>query len=96
MAIRCTMTFYGEDGESVEHHKKWYHYLVVANPGSVPGSAVASIITLSDAKTDASDVGTEHTICTSEGGLEASLSKADDYLSHHHPGFKKIISKPQG
>ncbi len=48
MPLRCTLTFYGEDGESVEHHKKWYHYLVVANPGTSPGSAVASIITLSD------------------------------------------------
>jgi hypothetical protein len=95
MALRCTMTFYGEDGESVEHHKKWYHYLVVANPGSEPGSAVASIFTLSDARTESSAVGSEYTICTPEGGLEASLSKADDYLSHHHPGLKKIVSKPR-
>ena len=95
MPLRCTMTFYGEDGESVEHHKKWYHYLVVAHPGSEPGSAVASIITLSDARTENSDVGTEHTISISEGGLEASLSMADSYLSQHHPGLKKIISKPR-
>jgi hypothetical protein len=95
MALRCTMTFYGEDGESVDHHKQWYHYLVVASPGPAPGSAVASIITLSDTRAESSQVGSEHMISTSEGGLEASLSMADDYLSRHHPGLKKIISKPK-
>ena len=75
MSLRCTMTFYGEDGESVDHRKQWYHYLVVANPGSTPGSAVASIVTLSDARTESSNAGSERTICTSDGGLEASLKR---------------------
>jgi hypothetical protein len=87
------MTFYGEDGESLDHQKKWYHYLVVAKSGNLPGSAVASIITLADATTESTNAGSEHTICTSEGGLEASLKKAEEYLSQHHPGFKSITSK---
>jgi hypothetical protein len=96
MALRCTLTFYGEDGESVEHHKKWYHYLVVANPGSAPGSAVASIITLSDARAESNNSSSgavEHTISTSEGGMEASLKLAEDYLTQHHPGLKRITGK---
>ena len=96
MSLRCTMTFYGEDGASFDHHKQWYHYLVVANPGSVPGSAVASIITLSDARTESSNTGSERTICTSEGGLEASLKKAEEYLTQHHPGLKRIMSRSRG
>jgi hypothetical protein len=95
MPLRCTLTFYGEDGESVEHHKKWYHYLVVANPGPAPGSAVASIITLSDARAEsnASSGEVEHTISTSEGGMEASLKLAEDFLTEHHPGLKRITGK---
>jgi hypothetical protein len=87
------MTFYGEDGESVDHQKQWYHYLVVANPGDVPGSAVASITTLSDARTDSSNAGARHTIRTFEGGLEASLKMAEEYLTRHHPGLKRIMSQ---
>jgi hypothetical protein len=93
MALRCTLTFYGEDGESVEHHKKWYHYLVVANPGASPGSAVANIITLSDARVESNNGGLQHTISTSEGGMEASLKLAEDYLTQHHPGLKRITGK---
>jgi hypothetical protein len=96
MALRCTMTFYGEDGASVDHQKNWYHYLIVANPGPAPGSAVASIITLSDARAASSNVFSEHTINTSEGGPEASLKMAEEYLSRHHAGLKRITGKPQG
>jgi hypothetical protein len=95
MSLRYTVTFYGEDGESLDHRKQWYHYLVVANPGSAPGSAVASITTLSDARHEFSNAGSQHTICTSEGGLEASLKEAEEYLSRHHPGLKRILSRSQ-
>jgi hypothetical protein len=87
------MTFYGEDGESQNHQKKWYHYLIVANPGKLPGSAVASIITLADAQAESTSAGAEHTISTSEGGVEASLKKAEEYLSQHHPGLKRILGR---
>jgi hypothetical protein len=93
MPLRCTMTFYGEDGESLDHRKQWYHYLVVANPGVVPGSAVASIITLSDARTESSTAGSERTILSSEGGAESALKLAEEYLGSHHPGLTKIISR---
>jgi hypothetical protein len=93
MSLRCTMTFYGEDGESVDHRKQWYHYLVVANPGSEPGSAVASIVTLSDARTESSNAGSKHIIRASEGGLEASLKMAEEYLTQHHAGLKRIMSR---
>jgi hypothetical protein len=95
MSLRCTMTFYGEDGESLDHRKQWYHYLVVANPGSVPGSAVASIFTLSDAKTESSNAGSERTILSSDGGAESALKMAEEYLGNHHPGLNKIISRRQ-
>jgi hypothetical protein len=54
---------------------------------------VASIITLGDARTESSGVGAERTICTSEGGMEASLKMAEDYLTQHHPGLKRITTK---
>ena len=94
MALRCTMTFYGEDGESVDHRKQWYHYLVVALPGSVPGSAVASITTLSDARTESSNAGSQHTIQAS-GGAESALKMAEEYLANHHRGLNKIVSPPR-
>ena len=96
MPLRCTMTFYGEDGESVDHRKQWYHYLVVAKPGTLPGSAVASITTLSDARTESSNAGSQHLIQTSDGGAESALKMAEDYLGSHHPGLNKIISPPRG
>jgi hypothetical protein len=96
MPLRCTMTFYGEDGESVDHHKQWYHYLVIANPGTAPGSAVASITTLSDARTESSNAGSRHTIQASDGGAESALKMAEEYLGNHHPGLNKIISRPRG
>ena len=95
MPLRCTMTFYGEDGRSADGHKKWYHYLVVANPGSSPGSAVASIHTVSETKSDGGNSEPSDTILAEAGGLETALSLAEEYLSHHHPGLKKIIGKPQ-
>ena len=95
MSLRCTMTFYGEDGASVDHQKKWYHYLIVANSGSEPGSAVASITTLSDAEADSSNAGSRHMITASEGGPEASLKMAEEYLTQHHAGLKRIMSRPR-
>ena len=96
MALRCTMTFYGEDGESADHQKKWYHYLVVASPGTVPGSAVASIVTVSETKAESGSQGSSETILAEDGGPENAIHMAEEYLSHHHPGFKKIIGKPRG
>jgi hypothetical protein len=83
MPLRCTMTFYGEDGGSADGHKKWYHYLVVA------------IHTVSETKSAGGSHEPSDLILAEAGGLETALSMAESYLSHHHPGLKKIIGKPQ-
>jgi hypothetical protein len=90
------MTFYGEDGEAADHQKKWYHYLVVANPGTLPGSAVASIVTVCDTKDEPGSRGSSETILAEDGGPENAIHMAEAYLCRHHPGLKKIIGKPHG
>jgi hypothetical protein len=90
------MTYYGEEGDGLDLPRKWYHYLVVGSPGTKPGSGVASILTLSEARAEGMSGGPSHTILTQDGGPEKAIEMAEEYLNHHHPGLKKIISKPHG
>jgi hypothetical protein len=90
------MTYYGEEGEGLDLPRKWYHYLVVASPGTKPGSGVASILTLSEARAEGMSGGPSHTIFAQEGGPDAALGFAEEFLTRHHPGLKKIVSRPQG
>ena len=92
MALHRTMTFYGEEENDDDLPTTWFHYLVIASPGSKAGSGVASIITLSEARAQAIDHGPSHTIFVKDGGPETALVKAEEFLDHHHPGLKKIIS----
>ena len=96
MALHCTMTYYGEEVEGHDLPRKWYHYLVVASAGTKPGSGVASILTLSDARADGMNRGPSHTVFAPDGGPETALKMAEEFLSQHHPGLKKIISRPGG
>jgi hypothetical protein len=94
MALHRTMTYYGrEDNVVNDLPETWYHYLVIASPGPKAGSGVASIITLSQAKAQALEHGPSHTIFAKEGGPEAALVQAEQFLTAHHPGLKKIISE---
>ena len=94
MALHRTMTYYGEqeNDNDGELPTTWFHYLVIASPGSKAGSGVASIITLSEARAQAIAQGPSHTIFAKEGGPQTALVKAEEFLDHHHPGLKKIIS----
>ena len=95
MALHCTMTYYGDEGEGLDLPKTWYHYLVVASPGTKPGTGVASILTLSEARAEAMTRGPSHTILANAGGPERALEMAEEFLNHHHQGLKKIISRRQ-
>ena len=92
MALHRTMTYYGEEENDDDLPTMWYHYLVIASPGAKAGSGVASIITLSQARAQALAHGPSHTIFVKEGGPETALAKVEEFLDHHHPGLKKIVS----
>jgi hypothetical protein len=92
MALHRTMTYYGEEDHDRDLPRAWYHYLVIASPGSKYGSGVASIITLSQARAEAVTQGPSHIITAQEGGPEGALSEAEAFLDRHHHGLKKIVS----
>jgi hypothetical protein len=92
MALHRTMTYYGEEENNDHLPATWYHYLVIASAGTKPGSGVASIITLSEARAQAIARGPSHTILAKEGGPEAALVETEKFLDKHHPGLRKIIS----
>jgi len=87
------MTYYGEEDQHENLPRVWYHYLVIASPGHKAGSGVASIITLSQARARAISDGPSHTIFAKDGGPATALAKAEEFLDHHHPGLRKIISE---
>jgi hypothetical protein len=88
------MTYYGHEESALDDlPETWYHYLVIASTGPKAGSGVASIITLSQARALALAHGPSHTIFAKEGGPEAALVQAEQFLTAHHPGLKKIISE---
>jgi hypothetical protein len=86
------MTYYGEEDHSADLPRTWYHYLVIASPGTKAGSGLASIITLSQAKGRDMASGPSHIITANEGGPEAALAKAEQFLDGQHHGLRKIVS----
>ncbi len=93
-AIQRTASYFGKEEDQFGMPQPWYYYLVVASPGPKPGSGLASIISLSTA---AHDLGTKpgpfQALVAREGGPEAALAKAEEFLDSQHPGLKKIISE---
>ncbi|MEJ7638314.1 MAG: hypothetical protein WKF75_10155 [Singulisphaera sp.] len=87
------MSYFGQEEDAHGMPNPWYHYLVVASPGPKAGSGVASIISLSAAKRSRIAQGSSHSIVAKEGGPEAALCKAEDYLDDQHPELKKIVSE---
>jgi hypothetical protein len=96
MALHCTMTYYGEEGDGLDLPRQWHHYLVIASPGTKPDSGVASILMLSATGAEGTSGAPSHTILTQEGGPNKALEMAEEYLSRRHSGLKRIISKSQG
>jgi hypothetical protein len=92
MALHQTITYYGKDEHNGDLPTKWFHYLVIASPGSKAGSGVASIITLSQAAAQSIAPGPSDTIFAHDGGPQTALIQAEEFLDGHHPGLKKIIS----
>jgi hypothetical protein len=92
MALNRTMTYYGEEAGDRDLPRTWYHYLVIASPGTTPDSGVASIITLSQSRAEGMTSGPSHIIVAKEGGPAAALASAEAFLDRHHPGLKKIAS----
>src|SRR5271157_3570647 len=95
MAFYCTMTYHGNDDDSHGMPKPWFHYLVLASPSAKPGSGTASIVPLSESRAKGIAQGPSHTIIAKEGGPEAALKMAEEFLDKEHPGLKKIISDPK-
>jgi hypothetical protein len=93
MALHRTMTYYGAEHNDQDLLTVWYHYLVIAGSGTKAGSGVASIITLSQVKANGISDASPHTIFAKDGGPATALAKAEEFLDHHHPGLKKIISE---
>jgi len=91
--LHQTMSYFGNDEDEHGIPKPWYHYLVVASPGPRAGSGVASIIELSEAKASGVAQDPSTTIAAREGGPEAALSKAEEYLDSRHPGLKKVVNE---
>jgi hypothetical protein len=87
------MTYYGEEPNGGDLPATWYHYLVIASPGTKSGSGLASIITLSQARARDIAPGPSHTIIANEGGPTAALAKAEQFLDGQHRGLKKIVSR---
>ncbi len=92
MAIHSTMTYHGDNNDPNGMPDPWFHYLVVASPGPKPGSGTASIVSLSEARAKAIGQGPSHTIIAKEGGPEAALKMAEQFLDDEHAGLKKIVS----
>jgi hypothetical protein len=95
MALHCTMTYHGTDEDARGMPDPWFHYLVVASPGARPGSGTASIVALSTARATGMAQGPSHILIAKEGGPEAALRLAEEFLDKEHPGLKKIISDPK-
>jgi hypothetical protein len=93
VAIQRTMSYFGEGNDQHGMPDPWYHYLVVAGPGPRAGSGVASIVSLSEARATGLAQGPSHTLVAPDGGPEAALSRAEEFLDSQHRGLKKIISE---
>jgi hypothetical protein len=73
----------------------WFQYLVVASPWIKAGSGSASILSLTAARAKGIAQGPAHTVIAKEGGEEAALTVAEDFLDKEHPGLKKLVSDPK-
>jgi hypothetical protein len=93
VATHQTVTYNESEKDEYGMPKVWYHYLVVARPGSQPGSAVASVISLSKARANGSAQGPSHVVSVPDGGPDAALAKAVEYLDDLHPGLEKVIGE---
>jgi hypothetical protein len=93
MALHCTMTYHGEEDTGGDLPATWYHYLVIASPGTKAGAGLASILTLSQARAKDINPGPSHILLVDEGGPEAALAKAEHFLDSQHHGLRKIVSR---
>jgi hypothetical protein len=95
MALHCTVTYHGEEEDANGMPNPWFHYLVVASSGAKPGSGMASIISLSEARAAGIAQGPSHMIIAKVGSPEAAIKQAEEFLTTEHPGLKKIVSDPK-
>jgi len=93
MAIHQTVTYFNHEKDGHGISRPWHHYLVVAKSGSKPGSGLASIIVLSQARATEIAQGPFETVVVSSGGLEAALAKAQEVLDAQHPELKKLVGE---
>ncbi len=94
MVLHCTMTYHGpipDDGEP----QPWFHYLVVSKPGPNAGAGSATIMSLSDARTERAAQGKSNVVSATSGGPQGALAEAERFLDAKHPGLRKIVSDPR-
>ncbi len=91
-SIHRTVTYLGEETDSHGMPSPWYHYLLTSRPGPNSGSGVASILPLSESRATGVAQGSSRRIAVDEGGPEAALSQAEQFLDDQHAPLKKIAS----
>ena len=96
IGVHQTVAYRGDRQDERGMPTPLHHYLIVAKPGPQPGSGVASIISLSEAKASGVAQGPSHTVVAQAGGPEGALAKAEQYLDGLHPGLKKVVGKRKG
>jgi hypothetical protein len=94
LALHQTATYYEAEKDEYGEPKYLHHYLIVAKPGWEPGAATASIITLRKPRANGDLLSPTEAFSVTEGGPEAALAQAADYLDRQHPGLPKMQMPP--
>ena len=89
--IHQTFGYRGQEAETNGRTSPLYHYLVVAKPGTTPGSAFASVISLSEARAMGVAQRPSQDFHVEAGGPAAALECAEHFLDAQHTGLMKII-----
>lgn len=89
MTFNQTLTYLGSDRDHHGAPHQWFHYLAVAHPVGTEGAATVKILSLAEAIAQGVPRGPVKIISVSEGGTEAALKEAHDFLDQEHAGLSK-------
>lgn len=95
MTFSQTLTYLGS---SQDHHgtpHPWFHYLTIARPEGTSGGASASILSLAEAIAHGLPRSPVKVISVSQGGTDAALKEAEEFLDQEHVGLTKHLGPPQ-
>jgi hypothetical protein len=95
-AVYQTATYRGDQTDARGMPSPFFHYLIVAKPGSKPDSADALVISLSEARSTGIARGPQQRFHIDEGGPTAALKKAEDFLDLKHRDLSKAAAPRRG